>query len=290
MLILKWPQGEKIRVRSQVSFNDFTMSVKKDRDWFKATGSLTINEDLALDLKQLMTLLETSPVRGRFVALDDGTFLALTRSLKARLEELRAYATVHGKGVRFNPLAVPAIEELTDQIGSLKSDNAWKTHCKKLKEIIQPEVPRTLRAKLRDYQITGFKWLAQLAHWQMGACLADDMGLGKTVQALSAILLHADQGPTLVVAPVSVMGNDYVIHMDPWWNPAVEDQASDRAHRIGQTRPVTVYRLVVKDSIEERIVNLHKEKRELAESLLAGSEAAGKVSASELLALLKGTA
>jgi len=80
---------------------------------------------------------------------------------------------------------------------------------------------------------------------------------------------------------------DYVIHMDPWWNPAVEDQASDRAHRIGQTRPVTVYRLVVKDSIEERIVDLHKEKRDLAESLLAGSETAGKLSVSELLELMK---
>ena len=603
MLILKWPQGEKMRIRSQVSFNDFKMNIKKDRDWFKATGALTIDENLALDLKQLMNLLETSPIQGRFVTLDDGTFLALTRSLKARLEELKAYAAVHGKGVRFNPLAVSAIGELTDQVGSLRSDKAWKEHCRRLKEVIQPEVPGTMQAKLRDYQVTGFNWLAQMAHWQMGACLADDMGLGKTVQALSAILLYADQGPTLVVAPVSVMGNwqdecdsfaptltprlfgpgdrqqfldnlgpfdvvissygllqieaeklakikwqtllldeaqaiknaktkrskaamtldasfriittgtpvenhleelwtlfnflnpgllgtltrfrnvfavpiernhdndasrrlkklirpfilrrmksdvlhelpekteitlkvnmsedeavlyeaqrlkslenieqagedlpgqkhfrilaeltrlrqlccnpslvlpdvgiessklkvfgdivtellannhnalvfsqfvghltiikkfldergisyqyldgsisakdrrdrinafqsgvgdlflislkaggyglnltaaDYVIHMDPWWNPAVEDQASDRAHRIGQNRPVTVYRLVMKDSIEEQIVNLHKEKRELAESLLTGSEAIGKISASELLALLQG--
>jgi len=80
---------------------------------------------------------------------------------------------------------------------------------------------------------------------------------------------------------------DYVIHMDPWWNPAVEDQASDRAHRMGQTRPVTVYRLVVKGSIEEQIVKIHKEKRDLAEGLLAGSEMAGKMSASALLELLK---
>ena len=80
---------------------------------------------------------------------------------------------------------------------------------------------------------------------------------------------------------------DYVIHMDPWWNPAVEDQASDRAHRIGQTRPVTVYRLVVKDSIEERIVKLHQEKRDLAQRLLAGSDTAGKLNANDLLQLLK---
>ena len=80
---------------------------------------------------------------------------------------------------------------------------------------------------------------------------------------------------------------DFVIHMDPWWNPAVEDQASDRAHRIGQKRPVTIYRLVVKDSIEEKIVGLHKEKRDLADSLLTGSDMSGKISTSELLKLLK---
>src|SRR5690606_318537 len=61
---------------------------------------------------------------------------------------------------------------------------------------------------------------------------------------------------------------DYVIHLDPWWNPAVEDQASDRAHRIGQTRPVTVYRLLMKGSIEEKILALHGTKRSLSDSLL----------------------
>lgn len=80
---------------------------------------------------------------------------------------------------------------------------------------------------------------------------------------------------------------DYVIHMDPWWNPAVEDQASDRAHRIGQQRPVTIYRLVTKDTIESKIVALHNQKRDLADSLLEGTEMTGKMSAAELLALLQ---
>ncbi|MDD2499323.1 MAG: DEAD/DEAH box helicase [Geobacter sp.] len=80
---------------------------------------------------------------------------------------------------------------------------------------------------------------------------------------------------------------DYVIHVDPWWNPAVEDQASDRAHRIGQQRPVTVYRLVAANTIEEKIVALHSQKRELANSLLEGTESAGRVSAEDLLELLK---
>ena len=80
---------------------------------------------------------------------------------------------------------------------------------------------------------------------------------------------------------------DYVIHMDPWWNPAVEDQASDRAHRIGQLRPVTIYRLVTKGTIEEKIVGMHLQKRGLADSLLDESNLSGKVSADELLALLR---
>jgi SNF2 family DNA or RNA helicase len=80
---------------------------------------------------------------------------------------------------------------------------------------------------------------------------------------------------------------DYVIHLDPWWNPAIEDQASDRAHRIGQNRPVTVYRLVAENTIEEKIIRLHNTKRELADSLLEGSDQSAKLSISELMALLK---
>lgn len=79
---------------------------------------------------------------------------------------------------------------------------------------------------------------------------------------------------------------DYVIHLDPWWNPAVEDQATDRAHRIGQTRPVTVYRLITKDSIEEKILALHKDKRDLADELLEGANQNHKISEADLLKLL----
>lgn len=600
-VVLEWPQGEKMAVRKEVSFSSFSMQIKKDRDWFKATGALEVDDSLALDLRKLLDMLSRST--GRFVPLDDGTFLAITKQLRKRLDELSAFSESSGKGVRFAPLAALALEDLTGEAGQLESDQAWKQHCKNLSEVVSPQVPSTLRASLRDYQKTGFHWLAQLSHWGVGACLADDMGLGKTVQALSAILLRAGQGPTLVVAPLSVTSNwqeegrrfaptlnvivfgpgdrqqtidnlqpfdllivsygllpleaellsgvkwqtvvldeaqaiknmqtkrskaamelqaefriittgtpvenhlgelwtlftflnpgllgsfkkfnekfaipierdqdnearnrlrklirpfilrrlksdvlqelpakteitlkvemsseelllyeaqrlnalenisthddegagqqhlrilgeimklrrlccnpslvlpdskiassklkvfsdtltellgnshkalvfsqfvghlqiirtyldsknisyqyldgstpikkrkerianfqngegdvflislkaggsglnltaaDYVIHMDPWWNPAVEDQASDRAHRIGQERPVTVYRLVIKDSIEEQIVELHKQKRDLADSLLQGSDSAGKISATELLTLLQG--
>ena len=80
---------------------------------------------------------------------------------------------------------------------------------------------------------------------------------------------------------------DYVIHMDPWWNPAVEDQASDRAHRIGQDKPVTIYRLVARDTIEEKIVELHSQKKDLAEKLLQGSDMSSKMKIEDVIALLR---
>lgn len=598
---LAWPQGETLKVHREVSFGNLSLAIHKDRDWFKATGALNIDPGLSVDLKLLMERLDQA--RGRFVPLDDGVFVAVTRELRKRLEELKAFTDPHRDGLRFSPLAAPALEGLTGNLADLKTDAAWKEHCNRLSTVVSPKLPSTFQANLREYQQAGFNWLAQLSHWGVGACLADDMGLGKTVQALAAILLTAAKGPSLVAAPLSVMGNweiecrrftptlnvslfgpgdrqaaldalgpfdllicsygllaveaeklagvtwevvvldeaqaiknmntqrsraamnlnarfrivttgtplenhlgelwtlfhflnpgllggfkrfnerfiipierdrnkeagarlrklirpfllrrlksevlqelpskteitlqvemspeeaalyevqrtksleaiaadngagpadkrfrilaeimrlrrlccnpallspeipiassklkvfgdvvaellqsnhkalvfsqfvdhlalirayldgqgihyqyldgstpaaqrkerinafqsgdgdlflislkaggfglnltaaDYVIHMDPWWNPAVEDQASDRAHRIGQQRPVTVYRLVVKNTIEDQIVGLHKEKRELADSILTGGDAAGRVSADELLRLLKG--
>ena len=79
---------------------------------------------------------------------------------------------------------------------------------------------------------------------------------------------------------------DYVIIVDPWWNPAAEDQAMGRAHRIGQERPETVYRLVTAGSIEERIVELHHDKRSLADGILEGQDDATPVSAEVLRQLL----
>jgi|GEM_PF-2798251 len=61
---------------------------------------------------------------------------------------------------------------------------------------------------------------------------------------------------------------DYVLHLDPWWNPAVEDQASDRAHRIGQKKSVNVYKLIINNSIESQIIKLHKKKKDLADSII----------------------
>ncbi len=71
---------------------------------------------------------------------------------------------------------------------------------------------------------------------------------------------------------LNLVGADIVIHLDPWWNLSAENQASDRAHRIGQTRPVTIIKMVTKDSIEEKVINLQKKKAELVNAVISTNE------------------
>ena len=87
---------------------------------------------------------------------------------------------------------------------------------------------------------------------------------------------------------LNLTGADVVIHYDPWWNLAVQNQATDRAHRIGQTRQVTVMKLIAAESIEEKIVELQEAKRELADAIIGGqTNSLMSLSREELLALIE---
>jgi superfamily II DNA or RNA helicase len=102
-----------------------------------------------------------------------------------------------------------------------------------------------------------------------------------------------DAGPPVMLVSLKAGGTglnltaaDHVFLLDPWWNPAVEEQAADRAHRFGQERPVMVYRMVTKDTVEERILALQERKRRIADVALGDANQAGGITREELLALL----
>ncbi len=104
---------------------------------------------------------------------------------------------------------------------------------------------------------------------------------------------QAEEGPPIMLLSLKAGGTglnltaaDHVFLVDPWWNPAVEDQAADRAHRIGQDKPVMVYRMVARDTVEERILELQARKRKLADAALSEAGAATAITRSDLLALL----
>ena len=104
---------------------------------------------------------------------------------------------------------------------------------------------------------------------------------------------QASDGPPVMLLSLKAGGvglnltaADCVFVLDPWWNPAVEDQAADRAHRIGQERPVMVYRLVAQDTVEERILALQQRKRALADAALDAAAASAPLTRDDLLELL----
>lgn len=205
-LVVHWPQGESLRVVGQASSSQLRIQIKRDRDWFVASGEVVVDELQKMDLLKLIDLVSASP--SRFVALDDGRFLALTEQLRRRLGELAAYGECRNDSLRFPQIRATALSDM-DEWCTLKSDNHWKACLKRIDDArdVVAEVPSTLNAELRDYQIDGFRWLCRLSHWGVGACLADDMGLGKTLQAIALLLQRGADGPALVIAPTSVCFN-----------------------------------------------------------------------------------
>lgn len=206
-VVIEWPKGERLKLKGVASFDQLAMSIKGSTDWFEASGTLKVGEDLVMDMKELLGLLGKTD--SRFIQLKNGEFLALTNRFRQQLKTLEAYADTTKEGLRFHPLAAFAVEELTSEAKDLETDAAWNAQLKKLKdaEKIKIKLPSTFKAELRAYQHEGYNWLMKLANWDVGACLADDMGLGKTVQALAAILTRAKDGPTLIVCPSSVRIN-----------------------------------------------------------------------------------
>lgn len=211
-VVIEWPEGEKLTIAHHASLENLNLKIRTNRhNWFAISGQVTLDDQgSVIELKDLLAKLKSAS--GRFVEIGAGQFLALTQEFRRRLEELNLYSEGLSDGkdeeILIHPLAAIPLEKFTSKARAA-TDDGWRNHLLKIKEIqdFKPEVPSTLQAELRDYQREGYDWLARLAAWGVGGCLADDMGLGKTLQSLAIILSHASEGPSLVVAPTSVSNN-----------------------------------------------------------------------------------
>lgn len=222
-LTMHWPRGQSLQLVGESSGRDFRVDIRRDRDWFAASGTLKVDDSLSLDMMQLLEMVDASPTR--FVRLSDGRFLALTNRFRQHLEAMSAYGDHNRDRLRIPPIRAMALQDVEDTC-DVKSDKHWKECLRRIRDAdeIDYVVPTTLTTELRDYQREGFEWMARLSQWGAGACLADDMGLGKTIQTLALLLYRANDpsgsgkkrggpsrrtpsnavGPALVVAPTSV--------------------------------------------------------------------------------------
>lgn len=258
--VLEWPEGVKFRLLGHTGGSGFSMQIKRDNDWFALQGELKVNEDTVIEIQQLLGLLDNR--QGRFLKLQDGQFIALTEEFRRRLDDLKAYADVHGKKLRINPLAALTLEDWQDDAG-FKADQHWQAHMQRLKESrdYQPQVPSTFQAELRDYQLDGYRWLARLARWGVGACLADDMGLGKTVQGLALLVEQAPNGPSLIVAPTSVCMNweNEAGRFAPTLNPQILG-GGDRQRLLDKLGPydllICSYGLLQQEQVAEMLAKI----------------------------------
>lgn len=204
LIVIEWPKGEQLKIKQQITSNHLKLSIRKNGDWFGLSGKIQVNENLILEMRHLLNMMQEQ--QSEFIELDDGQFLALSKDLQQRLDNIYKYTDEEGN---IHPLASFAFEDLTAEMHNIETDEAWNQHIEALKAIEEQSfpIPTDLQATLRSYQQEGFQWLSKLATWGVGACLADDMGLGKTIQALTLILKRSSNGPSLVVAPASVCRN-----------------------------------------------------------------------------------
>ncbi len=207
-LTVLWPKGNPITVRT-VSPQQFQISIQSTKDWFELDGKVTVDEDLVFKMREFLDRIDDA--QGAFIQLSDDLYLSLTEQFRRDLNLLQSTGKFKGKGdtLHIHPLAALGLDTWKDQVQSFDADPVFMAHMERIRNLenYHPELPSTLQAELRPYQQDAFLWLARLAEWGVGGCLADDMGLGKTIEALALILHRAAQGPTLVVAPTSVCAN-----------------------------------------------------------------------------------
>lgn len=206
VVALEWPEGETLKLLKPETAKWEINAVGKG-GWYELEGDVAVSEDKLLSVYQLLALLRES--KGRYIRIGEKEFLQLSDSLRRQLERIDFLSQVNRGKLRVPELAMALLgDSLSGEIAIDEPDALLE-----LRERIRRsrdaryDVPEGLNATLRYYQEEGFQWLMRVSSWGAGACLADDMGLGKTVQAIAFLLAHASEGPSMVVAPASVVTN-----------------------------------------------------------------------------------
>ncbi len=207
---MEWPEGEILKFKDSSEFKDVDISVTTNVNWFEVEGSVTLSGKKRT-LEEILEMWKDSDVEG-YLRVGEREYAKMSKTLQKHLAAISEL----GKPDRKGRISVPTVQVgtlakvLGDEGGlHAEMDEGFKGLLARMEAAYEssPELPEGLNATLRDYQMQGYQWMVRLDSWGAGACLADDMGLGKTVQALAFLLHKKDSGPSLVVAPKSVVPN-----------------------------------------------------------------------------------
>ena len=251
----EWQGGVGLRITRPATGRDLRLRVASKRDWFGLEGELEI-DGAHVAMSALLAAVRDGR---RFVPADDGAIVMLDALLR---DGLAALANVAGAKGALSASQIPLVERLEALGAAVDVPKAWAelTRRARAATAFEPPAPQGLETPLRDYQLQGFHWMARLAEWAPGCCLADDMGLGKTVQSLALLLHRAAAGPALVVAPTS-LGFNWVREAGRF-APSLrvlayrDTDRGDVLRRIGPSDVLCVsYDLMVRDA--ERLAARH---------------------------------
>ncbi len=205
-VVVEWADdARKLSVSREATPKDLRVSVQDAQDWFGIEGELDVDGAKV----PLAAVIEALRAGRRYVAVTGGMWVRISNVFRERLREMGDLLHVeHGK-LTVGVATAPLLRDVVKETGLLKACASWNALLKRFDRAmtLAPDPPKGLTADLRPYQVEGYRWLARLAAWGVGGCLADDMGLGKTVQALGALVDRAKEGPALVLAPTSVSAN-----------------------------------------------------------------------------------
>jgi len=246
-------------------------------------------EDVALELPPKTEIIRSIEIEGRQRELYESVRLAMQKKVRdamavmgmGQTQIIVLDALMKMRQVCCDPRLVAGLDEKAPESAKLEM----------LREMLVEMIDEGRRILL----FSQFTSMLKLIENELNALQIDYVKLtGQSKDRITPVeRFQNNEAPVFLISlkaggvGLNLTAADYVIHMDPWWNPAVEDQASDRAHRIGQKRPVTIYRLVTVNTIEEKIVKLHQQKRDLAASLLEGTDISARMSFEELLSLIR---
>ena len=262
---LEWPEGEGLRV-SRLQAHTASISGGETADhWLSVTGEFTLDDGKVLSFIDLIRSFDSR--EGAYVKLSDDRYLKLSAVLARRVEALKGAGVERNGGLSISPAALPSLERAARETGAddeLPLPEIVRSRIDRIRDVFAAGValPAGLKCQMRPYQVEGYELLARLADCGIGACLADDMGLGKTVQLIALLLRRRKDGPSLVVAPASVVFNwrDEIARFAPTLTCAVVGQnpaaADEDVAKIAKSHDVVVTSYGVLSSREDKFAFL----------------------------------